>query len=109
MLQTEPYARAIFEADDSLSQVEREERLADRMASQAVLCQEHPPRAVIVLDESPLRRRVGGRKVILDQTQHLIRIATDHPSVRLHVVPLSAEEYPPPASTLLIMRLAAAG
>ncbi|MEV4710524.1 helix-turn-helix transcriptional regulator [Micromonospora sp. NPDC049374] len=94
LLQTEPYARAIFEADDSLSRVEREERLADRMASQAVLCQEHPPRAVFVLDESALRRRVGGRKVMLDQTEHLITIGTDHPSVRLHVVPLSADEYP---------------
>ncbi len=64
------------------------------MASQGVLCQEDPPRVVSVLDESALRRRVGGRKVMFDQTQHLIRHASDHPSARLHVVPLSAEEYP---------------
>jgi hypothetical protein len=49
---------------------------------------------VAVLDESLLRRRVGGRKVVADQALHLPRLATEHPKVRLHVVPRSAEEYP---------------
>ncbi|MBL6278625.1 helix-turn-helix transcriptional regulator [Micromonospora fiedleri] len=94
LLQTEPYARAVFEADDSLARAEREERLADRLASQGIVWQEDPPRMVVVIDEAALRRRVGGRKIMLEQTQHLLRLASDHPSLRLLVVPQSADEYP---------------
>ncbi|MEH1055765.1 helix-turn-helix transcriptional regulator [Micromonospora sp. CPCC 206171] len=94
LLQTEAYARAVFESDPLLDPDEVERRLADRMDSQAVLYAERPARVVAVLDEAVLRRRVGGRKVMCDQALHLARLATEHPQVRLHVVPWSAEEYP---------------
>ncbi|MEU5789269.1 helix-turn-helix transcriptional regulator [Micromonospora purpureochromogenes] len=94
LLQTEAYARAVFESDPLLDPDEVARRLADRMDSQGVLYAERPPRVVAVLDEAVLRRRVGGRKVMCDQALHLARLATEHPQVRLHVVPCSAEEYP---------------
>ncbi|SCG56857.1 helix-turn-helix domain-containing protein [Micromonospora halophytica] len=94
LLQTEAYARAVFESDPLLEPDEVERRLADRMDSQGVLYAERPPRLVAVLDEAVLRRRVGGRKVMCDQALHLARIGTEHPQVRLHVVPSSADEYP---------------
>lgn len=64
------------------------------MESQRVLYGDRPPQVVAVLDEAPLRRRVGGRKVMCDQAAHLARIVTEHPRVRLHVVRSSAEEHP---------------
>ncbi|MGN9801891.1 helix-turn-helix domain-containing protein [Micromonospora sp. L32] len=94
LLQTEAYARAVFESDPLLDPDEIERRLADRMNSQGVLYAERPPRLVAVMDEAVLRRRVGGRKVMCDQALHLARLATEHPLIRLHVVPSSAEEYP---------------
>ncbi|MFF5174022.1 Scr1 family TA system antitoxin-like transcriptional regulator [Micromonospora sp. NPDC000089] len=94
LLQTEEYARAVFRSDPLLSPDEIERRLGDRMDSQAVLYAERPLRLVVVTDEAVLRRRVGGRKVMHDQVLHLVRLATEHPEVRLHVVPCSAEEYP---------------
>ncbi len=94
LLQTEPYARAVFESDPLLNPDEVERRLADRMDSQQVLYAERPPRLVAVMDEAVLRRRVGGRKVMCDQVLHLARLAVEHPHVRIHVVPCSAEEYP---------------
>ncbi|MFE9916145.1 Scr1 family TA system antitoxin-like transcriptional regulator [Micromonospora sp. NPDC005553] len=94
LLQTEDYARAIFESDRLLDADEVERRLTDRMDSQRILYGDRPPHVVAVLDESVLRRRVGGRKVMCEQSLHLARLATEHPRVQLHVVPRSAEEYP---------------
>ncbi|MGC4804064.1 helix-turn-helix domain-containing protein [Micromonospora sp. DT233] len=94
LFQTEPYARAVFEADDLLDADEVERRLNDRMESQGVLYGDRPVRVVAVVDEAVLRRRVGSRKTMSDQVSHLARLATEHPGVRLHVVPGTAEEYP---------------
>ncbi|MEU8260900.1 helix-turn-helix transcriptional regulator [Micromonospora sp. NPDC048999] len=94
LLQTEAYARAVFEAGGLLEPEDVERRLNERMASQRILYEEQPPRLMAVVDEAALRRQVGMRKVMCDQTTHLARIATEHPRVRLHVVPLSAQEYP---------------
>jgi transcriptional regulator with XRE-family HTH domain len=94
LLQTESYARAVFAADRMLDSDEVERRLADRMDSQAVLYGDRPPHVVAVVDESVLRRRVGGGKVMGEQAMHLVQLATGHPWVTLHVVPRSAQEYP---------------
>ncbi|MGC1212529.1 MAG: helix-turn-helix transcriptional regulator [Micromonospora sp.] len=94
LLQTEAYARSVFESDPLLDTDEVERRLADRMNSQCVLYGDRPPHVVAVMDEMVLRRRVGGREVMCDQALHLTRLATEHPRVRLHVVPRSADEYP---------------
>ena len=79
LLQTEGYARAIFESDRLLDADEVERRLTDRMDSQQVLYADRPPHLVAVLDESVLRRRVGGRKMMCEQAVHLARLATEHP------------------------------
>jgi hypothetical protein len=71
-----------------------ERRLNERMESQRISYEEQPPRLVTVVDEAALRRQVGTRKVVCDQTTHLARITTEHPRIRLHVVPSSAQEYP---------------
>ncbi|WBB93028.1 helix-turn-helix transcriptional regulator [Verrucosispora sp. WMMC514] len=94
LLQTEAYARAVFESDPLLDPGEIERRLADRLSSQEVLYAERSPRIAAVVDESVLRRRVGGRKVMREQLLHLVRLAVEHPHSRIHVVPTSAEEYP---------------
>lgn len=94
LFQTEDYARAVFEAGDLLEPEDVERRLNERMESQRILYEEQPPRVMAVVDEAALRRQVGTRKVMCDQAMHLVRIATEHPRVRLHVVPLSAQEYP---------------
>ncbi|MDI5936907.1 DUF5753 domain-containing protein [Micromonospora sp. DH13] len=94
LFQTEAYARAVFEADDLLDAEEVQRRLDDRMESQAVLYGDCQPLVVAVVDESVLRRRVGSRKIMCDQASHLAWLATEHPGVRVHVVPCTAEENP---------------
>ncbi|MGN9810529.1 helix-turn-helix domain-containing protein [Micromonospora sp. BQ11] len=94
LFQTEAYARAVFEAGGLLDPEEVERRLADRLERQGVLYRERPPYVVAVIDEAVLRRRVGDRKVMREQALHLARLTTEHPRIRLHVVPQTAEEYP---------------
>ncbi|MDG4804350.1 helix-turn-helix transcriptional regulator [Micromonospora sp. WMMD980] len=94
LLQTEAYARAVFESDPLLDPDEVERRLSDRMDSQKVLYAERPLRLVAVVDEAALHRRVGGRTVMSDQALHLARMTSEHPHVRVQVVPSAAEEYP---------------
>ncbi|WP_319460023.1 helix-turn-helix transcriptional regulator [Micromonospora sp. RTP1Z1] len=94
LFQTEAYARAVFEAGDLLDQDEVERRLAERMDTQVCLHGDRVLKVVVVLDEVVLRRCVGSRKTMSEQALHLARIATEHPHVRLHLVPASAGEYP---------------
>ncbi|MFI5537781.1 helix-turn-helix domain-containing protein [Nocardia sp. NPDC051900] len=51
-----------------------------------------PLRLDAVIDESALRRAVGGPSVMKDQLSHLLRVTTQ-PNISVRVVPLAAEAY----------------
>lgn len=90
LLQTEDYARAVFRAvwtSDNAEQVDRRVRL--RMARQDLLTKEDPPQLWSVLDESVLRRRIGGPEVLQGQLRKLLA-ATEMPNVTLQVLPFAA-------------------
>jgi hypothetical protein len=89
LLQTDEYARAVIEVGADIVDPETiQRRLALRMARQAVLTRDPPPRLSVVLDESVLRREVGGRDVLERQLQHLFD-ATHRSSVELLVLPFT--------------------
>lgn len=89
-VQTPAYARALLTA--------RGNRMAAHAVQYAVETLVERQAAVaakvtwIVLDESVLRRRVGGRDVMREQMEHLTSIA-DRLSVTMQVVPAEAGEY----------------
>jgi transcriptional regulator with XRE-family HTH domain len=89
LLQTDEYARAVIEAADNLDPETAQRRLALRMARQAVLTRDPPPRLTAVLDESILHRAVGGRNVLDRQLQHLFD-ASHRPEVEILVLPFDA-------------------
>jgi hypothetical protein len=90
LLQTDEYARAVIEVGADISDPETiQRRLALRMARQAVLTREPPPRLSVILDESVLRREVGGRDVLDRQLQHLFD-ASHRSDVELLVLPFDA-------------------
>ncbi|MEW2382537.1 helix-turn-helix transcriptional regulator [Micromonospora sp. NPDC047707] len=87
LLQTEEYARAVVSAG-GLHRSERVEELVNlRMSRQRLLHREHSPECVFVIDESALRRRIGGPAVMERQLGWLLEAAELSP-VRLHVLPL---------------------
>jgi transcriptional regulator with XRE-family HTH domain len=90
LLQTPDYARALTAAVMPRLTAREVAALAEvRLARQAVLRQDPPPRFDAVLDEAVLRRDVGGPEVMAGQLAHLEEVAR-LPHVRLQVVPFAA-------------------
>ncbi|WP_449066474.1 helix-turn-helix domain-containing protein [Planomonospora algeriensis] len=88
LLQTEDYARAVYQAArvlDSADEIERHVSL--RMARQDVITRtEHPMHFWAIMNEAALRRRVGGAHVMEQQLRHLMEVAT-RPNVTIQVLP----------------------
>ena len=87
LLQTDEYARAViqthgvYDGEQVVSQ-----RIAVRMARQAVLTRDPPPRLHVVLDEGVLHRPIGGPDVFQRQMMRLVE-ASQRPTVTLQVLP----------------------
>ncbi len=72
LLQTEGYARALFESAELSPPVDVESAVAIRRSRQQILLGENPPQVWAVLSEAALRRTVGGPAIMRDQLLHLI-------------------------------------
>jgi transcriptional regulator with XRE-family HTH domain len=90
LLQTEEYARAMVLAGwPNMPNEEVEQRIRVRMKRQSLLYQDDPLQLSIILDESALRRPVGGIDAMRRQLDKLLN-AAELPHVTLQVLPLSA-------------------
>ncbi|MFI9366247.1 Scr1 family TA system antitoxin-like transcriptional regulator [Kitasatospora sp. NPDC053057] len=97
LLQTRAYATAIQMGDvrqGGSTQELAEERISFRLARQQVLERTPPPLVHVVLDESCLRRVVGGRDVMVEQLLHLEQLSA-RPNVVIQVAPFSLGENRP--------------
>src|SRR5690606_11547335 len=91
LLQTEEHARAVVRLGHArASQEEVERRVRLRMERQQLLRRPDPPTVWAVVDETALRRPVGGRRVMRDQLESLIGVVTKASNVRLQVLPFRA-------------------
>jgi len=89
LLQTEEYARAILAVNPGVTEDQVTERLAARLARQAILTRDDPPSAWFLVDEAALRRRVGSPQVMAAQLAHLAGVAR-LPGITIQVVPETA-------------------
>jgi DNA-binding XRE family transcriptional regulator len=104
LLQTDDYIRAVVRGahlEDQGEEVGRRVRL--RMARQAVLIREQPPRLWAVVDEAALRRPVGGREVMRGQLERLVD-ASKLANVTLQVLPFGSGAHPAMAGSFSILR-----
>lgn len=87
LLQTEDYARALIQRVPGTTPQLAAGRLAARMERQRrVLLREDPPRALFIVDELSLYRRVGSAEIMAGQLAHLTEVAA-LPHVTLQVMP----------------------
>ncbi|MFJ9082005.1 helix-turn-helix domain-containing protein [Streptomyces sp. NPDC102384] len=95
LLQTEAYARAVFDAGTvGRSRPEEVDRHIDlRMARQSLLDREDSPHLWVVMDETVLRRPPGGREVLRDQLDRLIEM-TRRPNVTLQIAEFASGPHP---------------
>ncbi|MCP9988918.1 helix-turn-helix domain-containing protein [Streptomyces sudanensis] len=88
LLQTEAYAHSLLGAHfPPLGEEVIEQRVAARLARQALLTRRNPPIVfVFVVEESAIRRVVGGREVMRAQLKHLLELSAMR-NVELQVMP----------------------
>ncbi|MFD3418761.1 helix-turn-helix domain-containing protein [Streptomyces decoyicus] len=97
ILQTEGYARALFEAYFSREEAEViESKVAARLRRHAVFELATPPFLWTIVHEACLRTVVGGAEVMAGQLEFLLTAAAS-PNIKLQVMPFSAGA--PAAST----------
>jgi hypothetical protein len=86
LLQTEDYARAILAVNPGVTDELVRERLAARLARQAILTRDDPPTAWFLVDQAALRRCIGSPQVMAAQLAHLSGVAR-LPSITIQLVP----------------------
>jgi len=109
LFQTEEYARAVTVLGHrAASAAEIERRVSFRLNRQQILTRlDSPPRIWAVIDESALRRPLGGRDVMRDQLRHLIEL-TELPHVTLQVMPFDRGGHSAAGGSFAILRFAEA-
>jgi transcriptional regulator with XRE-family HTH domain len=106
LLQTDDYAQAVLRAGrPQASQEEIDRSVALRRERQALLTRKEPPLLWVVMDETVLRRPIGGAGVMRAQISRLIE-ACDMPQIRLQVLPFSLGPHPAMYGPFHIFRFA---
>ncbi|NBM19674.1 helix-turn-helix transcriptional regulator [Streptomyces sp. GC420] len=94
LLQTEDHARAVFTSRQPLLPDDVvEQRVIARLERQEILTRWPPPLTTFTIEESVLRRPIGGRAVHREQLRRLLETAALR-SVELHVMPTERPEHP---------------
>ncbi|MFJ8489535.1 DUF5753 domain-containing protein [Streptomyces sp. NPDC094038] len=94
LLQTPEYAQAAFrrsllaESEEQIS-----ERVAVRVKRQRILERKEPPYYWVIIDESALKRPIGGMHCMSAQIRHLLRLS-DRPRVTMQVLPFDRGAHP---------------
>ncbi|MEV6018101.1 helix-turn-helix transcriptional regulator [Streptomyces sp. NPDC002667] len=107
LLQTEDYARGVLMAG-AIGQTRPEDierHVALRMQRQDLLTREDAPRIWAVMDETVLRRTIGGPEVMRAQIDKLLQ-ATRLPHVTLQVIPFSSGPHPGTYGPFVLFRFA---
>jgi transcriptional regulator with XRE-family HTH domain len=86
LLQLEAYALAVLERHPDTTPDQAAERAGARIARQAVLDREQPPKFWVLMDESALHREVAPPKVMAEQMTHLADMAR-RPNVTIQLIP----------------------
>lgn len=102
VLQTPEYAEALFRAAHPRDADDVIKRKVDlRLQRRAVLERPNPPLLWVVLDESCLRREVGGREVMRGQMEHLV-VDAQSPNITVQVLPYDSGA-PPAAEAFTLL------
>lgn len=100
-LQTEAYARALFEAAiPRLPAEEFEARVAHRVQRRRAIDRPGAPPYAVIIHEAALRIEAGGRAVLREQLRHVME-AADRDNVTIQAMPFSAGVFPGSGQAIL--------
>ncbi|MFJ5535342.1 helix-turn-helix domain-containing protein [Streptomyces sp. NPDC093261] len=93
LLQTEDYARAVFAMRRPLPDEDVvDQRVTARLARQSIFSRKPPPVISFVMEESILRRSLGGRAVMRGQLEQILLVGQQR-NVEIQVMPNDREEH----------------
>lgn len=102
LLQTAEYARTLISAIVNVPPDGVEERVATRLARQALLSRFQPPRCTFYIHEAVLRVPVGNARVMSEQLHHLLRMSV-RPHIAVRVVPFAIGAHAAMAGSFKLM------
>jgi transcriptional regulator with XRE-family HTH domain len=103
LLQTDEYANAVTQIDGIFDDpAVISQRVAVRMARQAVLTRDPPPKLWAILDEALLHRPIGGPAVMRRQLLRLVE-AAERPTITIQVLPFAAGAHRSLAGSFVIL------
>jgi len=106
LLQTADYTRALLlGGTNRLSDEEIGGRVEIRRQRQELLTQPHPPQLWFVIDESVIRRAVGGPKILVTQLAHIVDVAA-LPHVDVQIMPFAVGAHPGTPGSFVVLRFA---
>ncbi|MEO7196323.1 MAG: helix-turn-helix transcriptional regulator [Pseudonocardiaceae bacterium] len=105
LLQTAEYARSLIRESGILPPGEIDDRVAARLGRQCLFSRERPARFSYYLHEFALRLPVGGRAVMAEQLEHLLRMAR-RSYLTLRVVPAARGGHAGIAGPFMLMEFA---
>ncbi|WP_431041341.1 helix-turn-helix domain-containing protein [Streptomyces sp. P1-3] len=95
LLQTERYAHAVLRAGmPHAADSEIDRLVALRVERQTRLTRQDPPLLWVVMDETVLRRPIGGPEIMREQIDRLIEAGETMPNVRLQIMPFASGPHP---------------
>ncbi|WP_093838457.1 helix-turn-helix domain-containing protein [Streptomyces aidingensis] len=105
LLQTEDYARAVLRAGSvtPTTEEETERHVALRMARQSLLAREDAPHLWVLVDETALRRPVGGPGVMRGQIDKLLR-EVERPNVTFQIIEFATGFHPASYGPFVLFR-----
>jgi transcriptional regulator with XRE-family HTH domain len=102
--QTEKYARAVIKGVlPHIQDHVLDERVTARMTRQALIQSSTPPHLWSLIDESALRRAVGGAGVMREQLSKILDVAAI-PNVTMQVIPFEAGAHPGLDNTFTLLQ-----
>jgi len=106
LFQTPDYAAAVFRGGRVLSEEADDgdiaRRVEARMERQKILKREAPPRLWSIIDEAALRKRVGGREVMIAQLRLIVEMA-GWSNITMQILPDSAGAHAATAGPFIII------
>ncbi|MGH3853463.1 MAG: helix-turn-helix domain-containing protein [Pseudonocardiaceae bacterium] len=105
LLQTEEYARGLFEGMSRSSQEAADKGWAVRQHRQEVFDRDRPPQTLFILDEAALRRRVGRGNAMSRQLKRIQELAAE-PRVSIQVIPFAHGAHPGMSGNFILLEFA---
>ncbi|MCJ0867994.1 helix-turn-helix transcriptional regulator [Streptomyces sp. AP-93] len=105
LLQTEEYARALYEIRRPAFAPDVVERyVAARMARQEMFHRQPPPALTFVLEQVTLERTIGGREVLRRQLEHVLDLGQLR-NVEIQVMPTDCEDHAGMGGHIQVLKL----